>query len=261
VTLRPTFELRRPTGQVVACGGTRAKIPPTPKNTRQRKPGGERGKDPDAAQGAHPCVDGIRRGDRHLTTRLSELTPTPISSWSLGEPGFAVVRAGDPDLYQCPFLFASDVGQLGFSEVEAAAMRDYLLKGGFFWADDFWGTPSWNHFVAELRKVLPEYDIIDLPLDHPLFSIVYEVPTIPQIPNLGFWRRSGGQTSELGFDSLVPSMRAILDERGRILVLMTHNTDIADGWEREPDDDAYFALFSPDAYAIGLNVVMWVMTH
>ncbi len=201
------------------------------------------------------------RGDRHLTLRLSELTPTPISRWSVGEPGFAVVRATDPELFRCPFLFASDVGELGFSPAEAEAMREYLLKGGFLWADDFWGTPSWNFFVAEMAHVLPEYPIVDLPLTHPLFDIVYHVPEIPQIPNLGFWRRTGGLTSELGSDSEVASMRAILDEAGRILVLMTHNTDIADGWEREPDDAAYFALFSPDAYAIGLNVLVWVMTH
>jgi len=201
------------------------------------------------------------QGDRHLSMRLSELTPTPISRWSFGEPGFTVVRATDPELFQCPFLFASDVGQLGFSEAEVAAMRGYLLKGGFFWADDFWGSAEWIYFAREFERVLPEFEFVDLPLDHPLFSIVYQVNEIPQIPNLGFWRRSGGQTSEQGADSAVPHLRAILDETGRILVLATHNTDIADGWEREADDDLYFALFSPDAYAIGVNVAVWMMTH
>ena len=201
------------------------------------------------------------RADRHILARLSELTPTPVSRWSEGEAGFAVVTAMDLDLYQCPFLFASDVGQLGFHPDEIALMRDYLLKGGFLWVDDYWGNHAWGFFAAEIGRVFPEFDIIDLPMDHPLFDIVYTVPEIPQIPNVGFWRRSGGQTSELGPASAEPSMRAILDDDGRILVLMTHNTDIADGWERDPDDDAYFALFSPDAYAIGVNVMIWVMTH
>jgi hypothetical protein len=201
------------------------------------------------------------RGDRHLTMRLAELTPTPTSSWSFGEPGFAVVLPTDPDLFRCPFLFASDVGQLGFSEADAEAMREFLLKGGFLWVDDFWGSASWRYFEAEMARVLPEFDIVELPQDHPLFDIVYHIPEVPQIPNLGFWRRTGGETSELGFDSARATMSAIMDHSGKILVLITHNTDIADAWEREPDDDLYFALFSPDAYAIGVNVAVWMMTH
>jgi len=199
--------------------------------------------------------------DRNFTTRLPELTPTTVSAWDNGEQGFAAVRPTDPDLYRCPFLMATDVGELGFSAEEAAAMRDYLLKGGFFWADDFWGSAAWSYFAAEIRRVLPEYDLIDLPMDHPLFSIVYTVPRIPQIPSINYWNSSGGDTSELGFDSSRPSMRAILDDTGRILVLATHNTDVSDGWERETYDPRYFQLFSPDAYAIGINIAIWVMTH
>lgn len=199
--------------------------------------------------------------DRNLTLRLSELTPTPVSRWSHGEWGFTPVRPLDPELYQCPFLLAAHVGELGFRPEEAAAMRDYLLKGGLLWADDFWGTPSWNAFASELYKVLPEFEIVELPMDHPLFSLVYHVPRIPQIPSFNHWNRSGGQTSELGRDSEVPTMSAIQDDSGRILVLITHNTDISDGWEREAADPRYFEFFSPDAYAIGINIALWVMTN
>jgi hypothetical protein len=199
--------------------------------------------------------------DRNLVTRLPQLTPTTISQWSHGELGFAVVRPTDPDLYRCPFLMATDVGEIGFSPEEVEAMRNYLLKGGFFWADDFWGTAAWSYFEAEIRRILPEYEIIELPMDHPLLEIVYTVPRIPQIPSINFWSRSGGETSELGFDSRDPSMRAVIDGTGRILVLATHNTDISDGWEREAYDPRFFQLFSPDAYAIGINVAVWVMTH
>ncbi len=199
--------------------------------------------------------------DRNLPTRLGELTPTPVSSWSHGEPGYAVVRVTDPEVYQCPFLMATDVGELGFDDVEVVAMRDFLLKGGFLWADDFWGSAGREHFDREIARVFPEYPIVDLPLDHPLMSIVYSVPEIPQIPSISSWRRLGGGTSELGADSATPTMRALLDESGRILVLITHNTDISDGWEREGDDPDFFYLFSPDAYAIGVNVVVWMLTH
>jgi hypothetical protein len=199
--------------------------------------------------------------DRHFTTRLAELTPTLVSSWSHGEPGYTPIRITDANVLRCPFLMASHVGSLGFSSEDVAAMRDYLLKGGFLWADDFWGSASWNYFAQEIGRVLPEFTIVELPMDHPLFSIVYIVTKIPQIPSINSWRRLGGGTSEQGADSAIPTMSAIFDETGRILVLISHNTDIADGWEREGDNMDYFALFSPDAYAIGINVAIWVMTH
>ncbi len=201
------------------------------------------------------------QADRNLPTRLSQLTPTPVTSWSHGEPGYAIVRITDPEAYQCPFLMATDVGEIGFDEVEIETLRDFLFKGGFLWADDFWGSRGWAHFAREIAKVLPEFEIVDLPLDHALFNIVYDVPRVPQIPSINSWRRLRGGTSELGADSATPHMRAIFDDAGRILVLITHNTDISDGWEREGEDAEFFYRFSPDAYAIGINVVLWMMTH
>ncbi len=201
------------------------------------------------------------RGEFNLTTRLRELTTTWTSEWLNEDPGIAVVRASDPDLFRCPFLFASDPGSGWFDEPEVLALREYLLKGGLLWVDDFWGNAAWGYWTDEIRKVLPEFPIVDVPLDHPLMSIVYHVERVPQIPNIQFWRRSGGATSEFGIETEVPHMRAIFNDEGRLLVLMTHNTDIADGWEREMDSDAYFLLFSPDAYAVGINVLIWSMTH
>ncbi len=200
-------------------------------------------------------------GDRNLTTRLSQLTPTPISGWLDGRPGYAVLRATDPELFRCPFLFSSDVGTAGLSDEEVAKLREFILKGGFLWADDFWGNRAWAHWEHQIGRVFPEYTIEELPPEHPLFSIVYKVKEIPQIPSIQFWRQSGGATSELGVLSATPRLRAIRNEDGRILVLMSHNTDIADGWEREGEDYAFFARFSPDAYALGINILIWMMTH
>jgi hypothetical protein len=199
--------------------------------------------------------------DRNLPTRLGELTPTPVARWSHGEPGYTAVRVTDPEAYQCPFLYTTDVGELGFNAAEVAAMRDYLLKGGLLWVDDYWGPYAWDQFAGEILRAVPEFSIIDLPSSHPLFSLVYEIPRIPQIPSIQHWRSSGGGTSEMGLQSATPTMRAILDDTGRILVLMTHNTDIGDGWEREAEDQRFFYLFSPDAYAIAVNIVVWQMTH
>ena len=141
---------------------------------------------------------------------------------------------------------------------------NYLLKGGFLWVDDFWGTRAWEQWSREIGRVLPEtdYPILDLPIDHELFRTMFNILEVPQIANIRFWRRTGGQsTSERGYDSAVPHFRVIADDRGRILVAMTHNTDIQDAWEREAEDPNFFKRFAPDGYALGVNVLLHAMTH
>jgi hypothetical protein len=200
-------------------------------------------------------------GDQNFMIRRSQLTPTRVSQWADGMPGHAVVRATDPDLMRCPFLFASDVGTAGFSSEEVDRLREYFEKGGFLWVDDFWGDRAWEHWSWQIERVLPGHEIVDLGPEHPLFSLVYTLEELPQIPHIQFWRRTGGETSERGAETAEAHLRAIFDESGRLLVLMTHNTDIADGWEREGESDEYFRLFSPPAYALAVNVALWVMTR
>jgi hypothetical protein len=200
-------------------------------------------------------------GDRNFMLRLTEFTTTPITFWPNGEPAHAIVRPTDPELFGCPFLFASDVGTAGFSPEEAEALRGYLLKGGFLWADDFWGERALQHWQEQMQRVLPGHRFVELTMEHPLFSTFYSVPRVPQISSIQFWRSSGGQTSERGAESATPRMYGMFDERDNLVVLMSHNTDIADGWEREGAEFAFFHAFSPLAYAVGVNVAVWSMTH
>ena len=140
----------------------------------------------------------------------------------------------------------------------------YLLKGGFLWVDDFWGTPAWTQWSSEIARVLPpsEFPIEDVSLSDPLLNAQFLIDHVPQITNFQFWRRSGGRiTSERGADSDVVHLRAIRDTKGRIMVLMTHNTDVADSWEREGEDPGFFEQFSPVGYALGVNVLVHAMTH
>lgn len=201
--------------------------------------------------------------DINLSVRLSELTKILVSRNGAGSPNHLLVRLGGDELFLCPFVIMSAPGSASINEEEAAHLREYLLKGGFLWTDDSWGTYQWDHWVSQLRKVLPaaEYPIFDLPLAHDLFRVQFEVTEIPQIPNIGFFLRSGGRTSEQGADSAVPQVKGIVDSRGRLMVLMTHNTDIADAWEREGEDASYFYAFSPRGYAFGINAVLYALTH
>ena len=109
--------------------------------------------------------------DINFMVRLSELTSTPVNFDDRGEPNHWVVPITDDTLFSCPFIVASAVGTMVLSEQEVVRLRDYLLKGGFLWADDFWGTPEWEQWAAEIAKVLPpaQYPIVDLSLEHPLF--------------------------------------------------------------------------------------------
>ncbi|MBI4888816.1 MAG: DUF4159 domain-containing protein [Acidobacteria bacterium] len=200
----------------------------------------------------------------NLTTRLSELTKTRVSHGDDGRPNYFVVRLTDDALFNCPLTMASDVGTVGFSAAESERLRAYLLKGGFLWVDDFWGTMAWRQWSSEIAKVLPpaQYPIEDVPLGDPMLRSMFEVAKVPQITNIQFWRGVGGQTtSERGADSIDAHLRAIRDDHGRIMVVMTHNTDVADSWEREGEDPGFFYQFSPNGYALGIDVLLHAMTH
>jgi hypothetical protein len=201
--------------------------------------------------------------DINFSIRLSELTKTKVSFLADGSPNHVVVRLTDPFLFQCPFLMMTDVGELSLSEDEATALRAYLDKGGFWWVDDYWGPWAWEAWASEVAKVLPpgQFPIRDLEPGHPIFRMIFQIAKVPQIPSLNSWRGPGSDTSELGADSDEPHLRAITDRHGRVMVLMTHNTDISDAWEREAADPRYFYHFSPDGYAVGLNVVLYALSH
>jgi hypothetical protein len=202
------------------------------------------------------------RADINLTFRLSELTKTPVTRDPRDGYNHVVLQLTDPLLYRCPFIMMTEPGGAFLDEAEAAALRDYGLKGGFLWADDFWGNRAFDWWAGQIGKAFPpeHYPIVDVPLDHQLFHILYDVRQIPQIPSINFWAYTG-QTSERGAESAVPHVRAIMDDDGRIMVLMTHNTDFGDAFEREGDDHRYFLKFAPDGYAFGVNALVYSMTH
>ncbi len=203
------------------------------------------------------------RADINLSVRLRELTKADISRTPDGEPNNLLIRLTDDALFQCPFIMMTEVGSAFLDEHEAARLREYLLKGGFLWADDFWGTYAWEWWVAQLNKVLPpgEFPIINLQKNHPLFQAQFLVKETPQISSINFWAGNGGATSERGADSAVAESRAILDSHGRIMVLMTHNTDLGDSFEREADDPQYFYQMSVPGYAYGINALLYALTH
>ena len=212
--------------------------------------------------GANWSVD-YPRADINLSIRLSELTKASVGEDAAGNPKHLLVQLTDPELFSCPFIMMTEVGSASISPEEAAQLRLYLEKGGFLWADDFWGNYAWEWWVGELRKALPadKYPIVDLPPDHPLYHTLFDVTMTPQIPSIGYWAQSNGGTSERGAESATVHTRAVLDAHGRIMVLMTHNTDFGDSFEREGDDPQYFYTMSVPGYAFGINTLLYTLTH
>ncbi len=169
-----------------------------------------------------------------------------------------------PDLFKFPYIYAVEVGQMELSDVEAARLREYLLRGGFMHVDDFHGGRQWAQFARQMRKVFPDRSIEDLPLTHEIFHTFFDIDRIIQVPNvnLGEWyARSGGQTRTFEQpDDTRPRVAGISDDSGRLMVLITYNSDFGDAWEWMDDPD-YPAEFTTYAYRLGMNSIVYAMTH
>jgi len=199
-------------------------------------------------------------GEINLLTRLSELTKVRVSR-SEGEVNYWVVRLTDDQLFGCPILMGTDVGTAALSDTEVLRLRQYLLKGGFLWVDDFWGTRAWNQWSEVMARTLPEFSIVDVAPSDPIRHTLFSIKEVKQVPSIFSWGGPGSDTRERGSDSPHADFRAIADSHGRIMVAMTHNTDIGDSMEREGDDPSYFAAFSPDGYALATDIVLYALTH
>lgn len=215
-----------------------------------------------AGDGGGWSVD-FPRADINLSVRLSELTKTTVGFNGPQDPKHVVIQLTDPTLFQCPFIMMTEVGAAFLTTQEAEALRTYLLKGGFLWADDFWGDYAYDVWIEQLGKALPpsQFPAKDLEKGHPLFRAIFDIGYVPQIASIGYWLGSGGDTSERGPESQDAHARAIFDGEGRMVVLMTHNTDVGDSWEEEASHPQYFYEFSTKGYAFGINAIVYAMTH
>ncbi len=170
------------------------------------------------------------------------------------------IELTDPMLRRFPLLYTVEVGSMSLSEAEALALRNYLLAGGFLVIDDFWGSWAWGQFVSQMQLVFPDRAIVELPLEHPVFHVFYNIDRVLQVPNVrqGWAARYGGPTHE--YDGIVPHVRGIFDDDGRLMVLINWNTDLGDAWEWA-DSPEYPLKFSTYAFEIGINFVIYAMTH
>jgi hypothetical protein len=204
--------------------------------------------------------------DLNLSFRLHQLTSMKV------DPDGRVLKLSDPALFSYPFIFAAQAGGMELLDEEVTVLRRYLKNGGVFWADDFWGTRDWEHFKAQMARVLPDQIFQELTMEHQIFHCVFNFKgpmNSLQTPSIHFWRRNrdlydpGATTSTpRGAGSDEMHVRAWLDGRKRVQVLATYNCDDGDGWEREAENEDFFHQFSETrAYPLAINVVFYIMTH
>jgi hypothetical protein len=197
--------------------------------------------------------------DLNLSYRLQQMTSMKVN------PDGRIIDLLDPELSNYPWIYIVEPGGLSFTEEEVLALRKYLQNGGFLMFDDFWGESAWMNVEREMKRVLPDRGFTELPLDHPLYSCVFQIKAKSQVPNVG----TGEQSQYTGVtwenhdgDCETVHHRAIHDDKGRMMVIATHNTDNGDGWEREGEYEYYFKNFSEKvAYPLGINIIFYVMTH
>jgi len=198
--------------------------------------------------------------DLNLSYRLQQVTSMKV------DPNARVLELTDPDLYNYPWIYMVEPGGVSFTEEEVPILRKYLLNGGFLMCDDFWGDSEWNNLEYEMTRIFPDRKFVELSLDHPIYHCVFEIKSKGQVPNinLGIQSEFTGVTWEGNHDGDTRTVhhKAIFDDKGRMMVIATHNTDNGDGWEREGESDYYFHNFSEKiAYPLGINIIFYVMTH
>lgn len=223
----------------------RLMYPPGPLN-------GYRYRDLDWHTGVSLWTQDFPRADRHFSLAVRRLTRIHVRS--VEQP----VNLDEGDAYDWPWLYAVQVGEWGLTGVQGQELREYLLRGGFFMADDFHGNAEWAEFESRIRKALPEFPIREIDDDDPIFHTVYDLDQRIQVPGEAHLR--AGYKSNNGPSSRGAHWRGIYDDKGRIIVAILYNSDIGDAWEWA-DDPRYPQEMAALAIRIGVNYVVYAMTH
>ncbi len=190
------------------------------------------------------------KADRQFLIALNRLTRVN------GRTTEQVVNLDSDDIFNYPFVYAVQVQNWTFTEEEAKRLREYLMRGGFLMVDDFHGTADWETFMAGMRQALPDRPVEDLQNGDEIFHVLYDMDDRFQVPGEQYIR--SGRTYEK--DGFVPKWRAIRDDKGRIVVAICHNMHLGDAWEWA-DDPNYPETFASMAFRVGLNYVVYGMTH
>lgn len=189
--------------------------------------------------------------EQNLSRRLKAATSIQVE-----DP--RVMTLNDPNLFNYPWIYMVEPGNLALSDSDVKTLREFLLRGGTLTFDDFHGPFEWDHMAAEMKRVFPDRQIVDFPKDHPVFSCFYRFDEYPQIPGLGSYL--AGRTWEKG--GFLPHLRTIFDDTGRPMLYINWNTDMGDGWEwSNAEDYPDYLKHTSQAYRMEINEIVYALTH
>ena len=159
---------------------------------------------------------------------------------------YQLLDLGSDEIFDHPFTYVSEPGEMDLTEQETENLREYVRRGGFVLIDDFDGQMQLSNFYAQMRNVFPERGFNALTIDNPIFDLVFEVEDLmgmaPYVP--------GGQPVYLGF----------LNEAGDVASVACFDNDLANFWDRI-DRGTYPLKPSSDAFRMGINFIVYAMTH
>ena len=205
----------------------------------------------DWTKGHSSWTNDYPRADRHFLEAVRRLTR--LQARSVEQP----VSLDDPgDLFNYPWLYAVFVGEWNIDDVQAKTLRDYLERGGFLMCDDFWGSRDWTVFNKSINKIFPDRPVVEIPNGDAIFHTVYDLDNRYQVP--GEW----GVRTGVPFrnDGYVARWRGIYDDRGRLMMAISFNSDLGDSWEWA-DDPEYPEQYSALGIRLGVNYIIYSMTH
>jgi hypothetical protein len=198
--------------------------------------------------------------DRNFLRGVSRYT-----TFDSNENGHTSLDLTDPALFEYPFLYMNWKRNPGrgtgpnLTLEEAAALREFMLRGGFVFIDDFWGQPHWEDFLIEVAKIFPDRELVELPINHPIFHSFFDINKFTQVPGRVFtWDYNRG--FNLDDPSYPPTVHAFIDDDNNVMMVANHNTDMGDGWEH-----TYYEAFPTgyvnEAYKLGINYLIYAFSH
>jgi hypothetical protein len=189
--------------------------------------------------------------EQNLTRRVKTATAIQVE-----EP--IVMTLDDPRLFQHPWIYFVEPGNLKMLDSDLPILREFLLRGGSAYFDDFHGPVDWENFAREMRRLFPDREIVEVPKDHPVFSCFYKLDGYPQVPGLGSFL--AGRTWEKG--GVMPHLRTILDDSNRPMMFINWNTDMGDGWEwSNAEEYPGYIKYTAMAYRMAINEIVYALTH
>ena len=179
--------------------------------------------------------------DQNLNEFLARATNIHVEDRS-----FRIVELGSDDIFNYPFAYVSEPGEMQLTDQEVINLREYIKRGGFVLMDDFDGAWQLEQMLSQVRRAFPEWELVALPTTHPLFHTRFDVNDLQGMSAYV----PGGFITYLGLE----------DDARRLTMAAGHNNDLANFWEWYNDPSMPLGP-GADAFRLGTNVVLYSMTH